>query len=314
MTAPPAGTAFLFPGQGAQRVGMGRALCERFAASRRVFEEVNAALGMDLSALCFEGPEEELRRTVNAQPALLTVSVAALRALEARGVSGSFAAGHSLGEFSAWVASGALALADALPLVRLRAEVMDKAATQAPGAMAAVIGLEEEHVARICQLASSLGTVVPANFNAPDQVVISGGQAAVQRAGELAVEAGAKVVPLSVSGAFHSPLMAAAAEQFAEAVEKVKLATPRMPVAANATADLVRTEGQVRAAMAAQMTSPVLWRRSMERLRAEGARRFLEIGPGKVLAGLMRRIAPGAQVVSVEEPGAVEAALREFGA
>jgi len=307
-----AGTAFLFPGQGAQRVGMGRALFERFAESRQAFEEASAALGFDLAALCFEGPEQELRRTANAQPALLTVSVAALRALEARGIGAAFAAGHSLGEWSAWVASGALAFADALPLVRLRAELMEHAAAETPGAMAALIGLDEERVVAICTQASGEGTVVAANFNARDQIVISGTQAAVERAGEIAAREGARVVALKVSGAFHSPLMAGSADAFGAAVEKVKLAPPRIPVLANATAEVVRSEAQVRAAMAAQMTSPVLWRRSMERLLAEGVSRFVEVGAGKVFAGLMRRIAPEARALSVEDAEGVQAAEREL--
>lgn len=288
---------------------MGRDLYEHSAAARAVFEQADAALDMPLTRLCFEGPEAALTATENAQPALLTISTALLHALEER-YGGPLpaplmVAGHSLGEYSALVAAGALDFATALRLVRRRGELMAEAHE---GSMAAVIGLSEDALDQVCrEVCDSLSahpetvsTVVVANYNAPDQLVISGSNLAVEHAGQLARARGAKrVLPLKVSAAFHSPLMIQAAEGMARAIEAVAVRDLRVPLIANVTAEALLTAGDVRREVVAQVVAPVRWIASVQRMAQAGATAFLEIGPGKVLSGLIRRIAPRAQMLNV---------------
>ena len=296
-------TVWLCPGQGAQKVGMGKDLAARFPAARETFQAIDDALGVPLSRLMFEGPEEELTATHNAQPAILAHSAAVFAVAGPQVDGGAGAAGHSLGEYSAYVTAGALEVTDAAKLVRRRGELMHKAGEERPGMMAAVLGLATAEVDAACKEASRQGSVaVPANLNAPDQTVISGDPDAVARAGEACKARGAKrVVPLKVSGAFHSPLMAPAANHLLVALERAPFQDPAFPVLANATAEAVKEATRARRLLADQLTAPVRWVECMEhaaRLAGEGAR-FIEIGPGTVLAGLLKRIVPGANVVSL---------------
>ena len=291
----------LCPGQGAQKVGMGKDLAESFPAAREVFEAVDEALGVRLSRLMWEGPEDELTLTHNAQPAILAHSLAA-HAVVGEALRPVAGAGHSLGEYSAYVVAGTLAPADAARLVRRRGELMFEAGQRRPGTMAAVIGLAVERVAAACEEASTATEVaVAANLNAPDQAVISGDPGAVERAGVRLKEAGAKrVLPLKVSGAFHSPLMEPAAEGLRRELQRVGLAEPRFPVIANATAEPVRDVATARRLLGDQLTAPVRWVESMQRAADEaGDVTFVEVGPGTVLSGLLRRIVKGAPSVAL---------------
>ena len=304
-------TIWLCPGQGAQKVGMGKDLAERFPAARDAFQAIDEALGVALSQLMFEGPEDELTATHNAQPAILAHSAAVFAALGDTVTGAIGAAGHSLGEYTAYVTARALDAPEAAKLVRRRGELMQKAGEDRPGTMAAVLGLASAEVEAACRAASQQGSVaVAANLNAPDQTVISGDPDAVARAGEACKTRGAKrVVPLKVSGAFHSPLMAPAANHLQLALERAPFQEPAFPVIANATAEAVRDTGRARRLLADQLTAPVRWVECMQhaaRLAAEGTDvRFVEIGPGTVLAGLLKRIVPGANVVSVGTAGEV---------
>jgi [acyl-carrier-protein] S-malonyltransferase len=305
--------ALLCPGQGAQFVGMGRDLAERFPAARVAFEEADDALGFSLSRLCFEGPAEELTETRNAQPAILVHTLAVWRALEPLGLSPAMAAGHSLGEFSAYAAAGALDFADAVRTVRRRGELMFASGEARPGTMAAVLGLDDADVERVCRDASGESAVaVAANFNAPGQVVISGDVGAVERAGVLAREAGAKrVLPLSVSGAFHSPLMEVAEAGLRAALQDVELRDPSFPVVSNVTASPVREAAEARELLVRQLTSPVRWVASCRAMLDGGAARFLEIGPGNVLSGLLRRVEREARTRAVGSADEVESLLNQ---
>jgi [acyl-carrier-protein] S-malonyltransferase len=301
-------TAFTFPGQGSQAVGMGRTLAEAFPAARAVFDEVDEALGEKLSAIMFDGPEEALTRTRNAQPALMAVSVAALRALEAEGVSAkgmaSYVAGHSLGEYSALAAAGSLSLGDAARLLRIRGDAMQKAVPEGEGAMAALLGLDlpaAEGVARAAATADEVCQV--ANDNAPGQVVVSGHRHAVARATTLAKEAGAKrALLLAVSAPFHCALMEPAAEVMADALAGAKLHPPAVPLVPNVLARPLSDPTQIRQHLVEQVTGTVRWRESMAWLGENGVTRFVEIGAGKVLSGLVKRIVPGAEAVSIGTP------------
>jgi len=294
-------TVLLCPGQGAQRVGMGKDLAERYPAARAVFDEADAALGFPLSRLMWEGPEAELTLTHNAQPAILVHSLA-VHAVVRDQLDPVAAAGHSLGEYSAYAALGALRVTDAVRLVRRRGELMLAAGERRPGTMAAVVGLPGERVSEICATVSTPDAiVVAANLNAPDQTVISGDPAGVERAGAALKEAGAKrVLPLKVSGAFHSPLMAPAQDGLRAALDAVALGDPAAPVIANASAEPVSTATAARQQIARQLTAPVRWVASMQRAvqLAPGAA-FVELGPGTVLAGLLKRIVPGVAATSV---------------
>lgn len=304
-------TILLFPGQGAQRVGMAKDLAERFPAARARLEEIDAALGVPLTRVMWEGPEDELQRTLNTQPAILAHSTAVLAVIGDRLGPVAGAAGHSLGEYSAYVAAGTLTAVAAAALVRRRGELMHHAGTQRPGAMAAVLGLDGARVVAACREASGpAAVVVAANLNAPDQTVLSGDPEAVAKAGEFCKTAGAKrVMMLKVSGAFHSPLMAPAAPGLTAALDLVAMNDPAFPVVANASAAAVRTASQARQLLKDQLTAPVRWVESIRALEQEAGGqpiRFVEVGPGSVLAGLVKRILPQAQCVSVGTTDEVE--------
>ncbi len=298
---------FLFPGQGSQFVGMGSDLFHEFPLARQTYEEAGAALGIDLAKISFEGPEEELIKTKNTQPAILTHSVAALRVLSSQGVRPRAAAGHSLGEYSAYVAAGSLTLADAVRLVRRRGELMYEAGLERPGAMAAILGLGGMEVEVLCGEVKS-GIAVAANLNSPGQVVISGDPPAVAEAMEKAKEAGAKrAVALKVSGAFHSPLMESARRGLASALSEVEIRPASIPVVANASAEVVTDPEGIRESLARQLMSPVCWEASMRRLLEDPGPPFLEVGPGKILKGLLRTIERSVSCASVGAPGDMEA-------
>ncbi len=289
--------ALLFPGQGSQSVGMGKALAKASPAARAVFDEADAVLGFSLSKLCFEGPEDELKRTSNTQPAILTHSIAALRDLEARFPErlegGAFAAGHSLGEYSAHVAAGTISFADAVRLVRARGKFMQEAVPLGVGAMAAIIGLAPGEIDAACaEVAAASGeTVSSANYNAPEQTVIAGHTAAVARASEACLARGAKkAIPLAVSAPFHCALMAPAREQMRPLLEQVSMRDARFPVVTNFEARATWRFGELQLALLHQIDSPVRWVDSVRLLAKEGVDRALEIGPGGVLAGLVKRI------------------------
>jgi [acyl-carrier-protein] S-malonyltransferase len=302
--------AFLFPGQGAQSVGMGRALAEAYPEARAVFEAADRTLGFAFSALLWNGPEAELKKTVNAQPALLTHSVAAWTLIDQAGLKPRYTAGHSLGEYSACVAAGALAFEDALLLTRRRGELMYQAGLDSPGAMAAILGLAHEAVEAVCREASSAGTVLAANLNAPGQVVISGEIAAVERACELAKAAGARrAIRLEVSGAFHSPLMASAAAGLSEALDHTPIRNASCPVIANVSAEPVQNAEDIRGALKAQLLGAVRWEDSMRRLIALGASPFIELGTGRVLRGLLRTIDPDQTSFNVDDPDSLKSTL-----
>jgi [acyl-carrier-protein] S-malonyltransferase len=302
--------ALLFPGQGSQVVGMGRDVYTQSSAARAVFETANTVLGFDLVGLCFDGPNETLMATEYAQPAILTTSIALLALLselsdEPGGPTfvakrAACVAGHSLGEYSALVAAGALPFEAALRLVRRRGELMARADQ---GTMAAVLGMSAETLEAVCRDASQTNAqVVVANYNSNEQLVISGDTVAVERAMALAKEQGARrVVPLKVSAAFHSPLMQAAADGLWPDLETALISDPRTPVVANVTADVLRIANDIRSELAQQVTSPVRWIASVERMVAEGVTTFVEVGPGSVLTGLVKRIAPGKQLVNIHD-------------
>jgi [acyl-carrier-protein] S-malonyltransferase len=307
--------AFVFPGQGAQAVGMGRALATQYALAREAFEVADRALGFPLSRLCWEGPEAELRMTVNAQPALLAHSVAAFRLLEAAGLRPDWVAGHSLGEYSACVAAGAIAFEDALRLTRRRGELMQRAGIERPGTMAAILGLDRTAVDALCLEASAAGVVQAANLNAPGQIVISGEVAGVERACEIARARGAKrAIRLEVSGAFHSPLMASAALGLAAALADTPLRDARCPVITNVDAAPVRRADEIRSALERQLLGAVRWEESMRLVLAGGAQGFVEVGTGRVLRGLLRTLDRDAASWNVDDPESLSATLAALNA
>jgi [acyl-carrier-protein] S-malonyltransferase len=299
----------LFPGQGSQFVGMGADMATAYPEARRTLEEADDVLGSSLSRLMRDGPEQELTATSNAQPAILTHSIAVFRVVASRIGDVRLAAGHSLGEFSAWVAAGALSFADGVRTVRRRGELMQRSGSERPGTMAAVLGLDDDAAEAVCREASAAGgACVPANYNAPGQIVISGDLAAVDRALELAKAAGAKrAVRLNVSGAFHSPLMQMAEAGLRSQLETVSFGTPAFPVVSNVTAAAVSEPDEARRLLVEQLTSPVRWTASMRTMLDGGVDAFHEIGPGSVLTGLLRRIERSARCTPVGTPAEVEA-------
>lgn len=307
--------AFVFPGQGAQKVGMGKDWAEAFAEARQAFEEADEALGMELSRLCWEGPEEELQLTANTQPALLATSIAIHRAMAAAGLAPpAMTAGHSLGEYTALVAAGSLGFAEALRLVRRRGELMQEAVPVGEGAMAALIGLEDPQVEEVTRQASGDGEVCAvANLNSPGQTVIAGHRAAVERAVEQAKERGAKkAVLLKVSAPFHSPLMRPAREGLAPLLAAAEFRDPEMPVVTNVDAQPVFTGAEARDALVRQVDAPVRWVESVAWMATQGAiTTFYELGPSKVLSALVRRIVPGVKTSTLERPDVLEKILEE---
>ncbi len=286
-------TAFIFPGQGSQYVGMGKDFFDSDADSRKLFARADEILDFPLSKICFEGPDEELKQTRNTQPAIFLHSMVVFNKLQ--GINAEMAAGHSLGEYSALVAAKAISFEDGLSLVRLRGELMQKAGDEQKGTMAAIVGLLPDAVERICKEASAAGVVQPANFNSPGQIVISGSVEGVRRGMELAKTAGAKLVKeLVVSGAFHSPLMASARDGLKKKLDATKIVDASIPVYANVTAEPVTNAKDIRDVLFRQLTSPVRWEESVIHMVRDGADSFLEIGPGKVLQGLVKRIAASA--------------------
>jgi [acyl-carrier-protein] S-malonyltransferase len=307
--------AFIFPGQGSQRVGMGQAFAAAEPIVRDTFAEADAALGAPLSRLCFDGPESELTLTENTQPAILTVSVAIARVLEARGWRPDFYAGHSLGEYSAHVAAGTFGFADAVRTVRNRGRYMQEAVPVGAGAMAAILGLAGDAVAAACAQGAEGEVVSPANLNAPGQVVIAGTAAAVQRAGALAKAAGAKrVIPLAVSAPFHCALMKPAEDRLAPELRALAVQSPRRPVVANIDAEPKRDGAAAVEALVRQVSGAVQWEAVVRRLASEGVRTYVEVGPGAVLAGLVRKIDRDARVASLEDPAGLDALAPLFAA
>lgn len=288
-------TAYIFPGQGSQYVGMGKDLFGQFPEAKKYFDSADSILGFSLSKICFEGPEEELKQTKNTQPAIFLHSVALWYLLKPK--DASMVAGHSLGEYSALVAAEAISFSDAITLVRLRGELMQKAGIESPGTMAAIVGLDPKTVDEITQKASEAGVVQPANFNSPGQIVISGSVQGVRKAMEFAKERGAKLVKeLVVSGAFHSPLMQSAKDKLKEALDKTEFHDAKVPVYANVTARPVQKANEIRNLLFRQVTSPVRWEESVMNMAADGATKFIEVGPGKVLQGLVKRTVVSAEI------------------
>jgi [acyl-carrier-protein] S-malonyltransferase len=305
--------ACIFPGQASQKVGMGKALADAFPICQATFAEADAVLGAALSQVIFEGPEDLLTLTENQQPAILTVSIAAFRLLESRGLKPSFVAGHSLGEYSANVAAGTFGFRDAVSIVRRRGQYMQEAVPVGTGAMAAIMGLDAEQVAEVCRQAADGDVVSPANMNGGGQVAIAGSAAAVARASERAKAAGARrVVPLQVSAPFHCALMKPAEERLAPELRALKTATPRVPIIANVDAEPKRDAAAAIEALVAQVSSPVRWEAVIQRLASEGITTYVEVGPGTVLSGLVKRIHRDATIVNFGSPddlAAIEAAV-----
>lgn len=307
--------ALVFPGQGSQKVGMGEALAAAVPESRAAFDEADRALGFSLSTLCFEGPESELLLTANTQPAILTASVAAFRALATHGAVPDWVAGHSLGEYSALVAAGALSLTDAVLTVRRRGQYMQEAVPLGQGAMVAILALDLPAIENACREAAGGEVVAPANINSPGQVVIAGHATAVDRAAERCKAAGARrAVRLPVSAPFHCALMMPAQTRLAGDLERVPFRDPEVPLVNNVDARAVRTAAECRDGLVRQVSAPVRWQESVELLVREGVDTMIEVGPGTVLSGLVNKISKGVRVLNVEDPGSLEKTLAALGA
>lgn len=297
---------FVFPGQGSQYVGMGREIYEGYDKARTVFDKASETLGYDVPSLCFNGPEEELNKTVRTQPCILTVSIAIYRVLTDKGLKPSFTAGHSLGEYSALVAAEVLDLESALVITEKRGQFMQEAVPEGKGLMAAILGLKRSEVDDIC-LSVKSGYVVPANYNCPGQIVIAGERRAVEEAITLAKSSGAKrAIPLSVSVPSHCALMAEASERLAKLLEKTDLKTPSVPIVNNADALFLNNRESIRSSLVRQLNSPLLWEDSIRAIMDSGIDTFVEVGPGKVLSGLIKRIDPKARVFNVEDNTSLE--------
>lgn len=294
--------AFVFPGQGSQYVGMGKELFENFGTAKQIFEEADDTLHFSISSLCFKGPDEALKLTENTQPAILTTSIAALRVLQAeKEISPQITAGHSLGEYSALVASGGLTFSEAVKIVRLRGKFMQEAVPAGEGAMAAVLGMEKDQIEKLCQEVSSGEVLAPANFNCPGQIVIAGHSKAVERAMERVKREGKKAVLLPVSAPFHSPLMRPAGERLEKALEEISVSDLTIPVVTNVEAEVNSSKDRVKGLLVAQVSNSVRWEESMRKMIEKGVEQVLEIGPGKVLAGLMKRIDSRVETKNLED-------------
>jgi [acyl-carrier-protein] S-malonyltransferase len=302
--------AFVFPGQGSQYAGMGREISDKFPAARAVFDETDAALDFPLSRLCFEGPEENLKLTENTQPAILTTSIALFRVLEEKGIRPDFVAGHSLGEYSALVAAGALKSGEAAAIVRRRGRYMQEAVPVGVGAMAALLGLDPAAAASVCERAAEGQVVSPANLNSPGQIVVAGNREAVERAVAIAKEAGAKrAILLQVSAPFHCALLKPAEDRLSADLDRAAFADLRYPLVTNVDAAPIRTAAEARSALKRQVSRPVRWQESIQRLLDEGVRTFVEVGPGKVLLGLIRSIDKSVTMLNAEDEKSVENVL-----
>ena len=305
-----AGVGWVFPGQGSQSVGMGRAFYETHPVVREVYDEAASVLGYDVAALCFDGPAEQLNLTEYTQPALLTASIAALRVLEPSGITPAAVAGHSLGEYSALVAAGGLSFQSALSLVQKRGRYMAEAVAPGSGLVAAVLGLSIEGVSEACREASAMGVVAPANYNCPGQIVIAGEKAAMERAMELAKAKGCrKAIPLPVSVPVHTPLMKSAADRLAADLSAVAWSDLVIPLINNVEARILRSASEVQASLIRQLPSPVQWENSVRLMHDLGITVFVEVGPGTVLSGLIKRIVPEATTLSTQDPKALEKTL-----
>jgi [acyl-carrier-protein] S-malonyltransferase len=306
--------AFVFPGQGSQFVGMGKELYDNYPEAKAVFDAADEALGFSITQMCFNGPEEELRKTYNTQPAILTVSIAAYRVLEAAGVVPDIVAGHSLGEYSALVASGALSFGDAVQLVRKRGQYMQEAVPIGEGGMAAILGMDREIVIETCQKAQEqFGEVQAVNFNCPGQIVIAGKTFAVEKAVEMLKALGAKrAVILPVSAPFHSTLMKPAAEKLAKELEKISISDAKIPVVANVTGQVICHGSEIGASLVKQADSPVQWEDCVARILSHGTKTFVEVGPGKVLCGFTKKITKEAENFNVEDCASLQKTLDYF--
>ncbi len=305
--------AFVFPGQASQYSGMGKDLADKYPVARAVFEEADRSLGFSISKICFEGTEDELKLTANTQPAILTVSVAAFRVLADRGISPDYVAGHSLGEYSALVASGALKFADAVRLVRKRGTYMQEAVPSGQGAMAAILGISPAVVQDACKRAAEGEVCSAANLNSPEQTVISGHANAVKRAVEIASQSGAKrAVILPVSAPFHSALMMPAQEKLEKDLSTTQLSDLQIPLVTNVDADSIRKGEEARQALVRQVSMPVRWEESMRMLLDEGVKTFVEVGPGRVLTGIMRQIERSVTTLNVEDEKSLNATIEKI--
>ncbi len=306
--------AFIFPGQGSQYVGMAKEFIETFNESKEVFDIAGAALGFDLAQLCMHGPSETLNKTENTQPAILAASIAILRPLERRGLSAEAVAGHSLGEYTAITAAGGFELRDAIALVQKRGRYMQEAMPEGAGLMAAILGMDRTALEKTCLDAAKNGIVAPANYNSPGQIVIAGEKKAVEKAMELARAAGAKkVVPLMVSVPSHCSLMKQAGERLALELDKITISDLRIPIVNNADAKFIGTAAELKPSLVRQISSPLYWEDSINRLTADGFDTFIEIGPGKILSGLVKRIARDAKVLNVEDQKSMGETLQALG-
>ncbi|TKS59153.1 MAG: malonyl CoA-acyl carrier protein transacylase [Nitrospira sp.] len=307
------GIGLVFPGQGSQSVGMGKALCEAHPSLKRVYDEASSVLGYDAAALCFEGPAERLNLTEFTQPALLVSSIAALKTLESAGVKPIAVAGHSLGEYTAVVAAGGVSFQDAVKLVQKRGRYMSEAVPPGTGLVAALLGLTSEVVKDVCRAASMVGVVAPANFNSPGQIVIAGEKAAVERAIELAKEKGCKkAIPLPVSVPVHTPLMQQAADRLAKDLAAAQWSDLKAPLINNAEAKAISRASEIQASLYRQLSSSVLWEDTVQTMEKMGVNTFVEVGPGTVLTGLIKRILPDAKLLNVNDPKSLESTLQSL--